>query len=774
MTDRPTPTRPASPDLRIVDTLVYRGPNVWSDGPAMHLVVDLGTLEEYPTDLLPGFSDRLLAWLPGVGAHSCSRGRRGGFAERLRAGTWLGHVAEHVALQLQNEAGHDATRGRTRSTGVPGQYHVVYGYQDEATALAAGRLAIRIINDLVAHDPTFDFAHELEAFLLGAARTAVDWSTQALVDEAVARDIPWMRLAGTSLVQLGQGCHARWIRGAMTANTSALAADIANDKELADRILAAAGLPVPQADAGQSGREHRFLVVGGRTVAVAERIPAQGGSIDRTADAHPDNIELAEEAARVVGLDVAGVDIIASDIAVPVREAGGAIGGVHADPGLRMHTHPTIGQPQRVAGPVLDLLFPPGSPSRVPVVAVTGTNGKTTVARMIGHVLKGTGRTVGLTSTDGIVIDERLVIRADASGPGSARMVLANPKVDFAVLEVDRAGILREGLGYDRNDVAVVLNVAADHLDLPGISTMEDLADVKSVVVEAVPRGGYAVLNADDPLVAAMAGRCHGEVVWFSMSDAGSPARAMIERHCGDGGVALVLDRGDLGESISLRQGKRSAQLAFTHLLPATFGGMARFNVANALAAAGACFAAGAHLRDIRAGLLTFCTSYDLAPGRLNRIEINGVHVFVDRAHNPAGLEALGGFIGAYTDGLGASSAEVRRRRRIAVIAAGGDEDAVELGRVAARHFDLCVVRGDLDQGGRQVGEVAALVEQGVREGIAAGGRTREVHASRDEIEAVRWAVAQATAGDVLAICVDRTDMVYAELEALGHSAMHE
>jgi cyanophycin synthetase len=892
-----------------VETRVYRGPNIWSYGPAIHLVVDLGSLEEYPTNLLPGFSDGLLAWLPGVGEHACSRGRRGGFAERLREGTWVGHVAEHVALQLQGEVGHDTRRGKTRSTGVPGQYHVIFGYQDEAVGLAAGRLAVRMVNDLVAHDPEFDFEAEFERFLLRAERTAFGPSTQALVDEAVARDIPWMRLNSASLVQLGQGRYAQRIRATMTSSTPALAVDIASDKDMTNRLLSAAGLPVPSSESvrtlrgalkaarsigypvvikpldGNHGRgvvlnitndaeleagydtaraesrsgylqveshivgsDYRFLVVGGRIAAVAERVPAHvigdgqhtvaqlveitnadprrgvghekvltrikvddaavqlvaaqgyamdavpesgamvklaltanmstgGISIDRTNDAHPDNIEIAEEAARVVGLDVAGIDFIAPDITEPVRERGGAICEVNAAPGFRMHTHPTIGEPQYIAKPVIDLLFPPGKPSRVPIVAVTGTNGKTTTARMIGHVFKGMGRSVGMTSTDGVVIDERLVIRSDASGPKSARMVLQNPRVDFAVLEVARGGILREGLGYDRNDVAVVLNVASDHLGLRGINTLDELADVKSVVVEAVPRGGHAVLNADDPNVSAMARRCRGEIVWFSMAEPGSPTRAMIDRHCRDGGLAVVVEPGELGESIVLRQGKRAMQVAFTHLLPATFGGKARFNVANAMAAVGACFSAGAHLHDIRVGLRTFTTSYHLAPGRLNHIEVNGINVFVDYAHNPAGLEALGQFVGAYADGLDSASPEIHRRRRIGVIGTAGDrrdEDIVELGSTAAAHFDVCVVKEDTDGRGRKPGEVVALIERGVREAMGSGARAREVRCIPEEIDAVRWAASQATLGDVVAICAERTDAVYAELESMARSAMHE
>ena len=482
----------------------------------------------------------------------------------------------------------------------------------------------------------------------------------------MARDIPFLRLNEHSLVQLGQGIYQQRIRATMTSKTSSLAVDVAGDKELTSRLLAAAGLPVPRSypvrdvdDAGAAarrlgfplvvkpldgnhgrgvhldlrseeevaaafpaaqdearrgwvlvetyvaGNDYRVLVVGGRMVAIAERVPAHvvgdgehtvaqlvertnadprrgvghekvltrirvdqaaielvraqgfelddvpaegtmvkltltgnmstgGISIDRTDEAHPDNVEIAEEAARVVGLDVAGIDFIAPDLAEPVRETGGAIVEVNAAPGFRMHTHPTVGEPQYVAKPVVDLLFPPGTPSRIPIVAVTGTNGKTTTSRMIAHIFKGMGRQVGLTSTDGILIDERLVVTADASGPRSARMVLQNPRVDLAVFEVARGGILREGLGYERNDVGVVLNISSDHLGLRGIDTLKQLAAVKQVVIEAVPRDGHGVLNADDPLVAGMRRHCSGELVWFSMQD----GNELVEAHCRRGGRA--------------------------------------------------------------------------------------------------------------------------------------------------------------------------------------------------------------------------------------------
>jgi cyanophycin synthetase len=891
---------PAQPraDLKILESRVYRGPNYWSYDKAVHLLVDLGSLEDFPTNLLPGFTDDLLALLPGLADHSCGVGRKGGFVERLRDGTWLGHVAEHVALQLQREAGGEQRRGKTRGAGRRGQYNVIYGYGDDQVGLAAGRLAVRLVNHLVENqverEPDFDFEAELERFILRAERTAFGPSTQAILDEAVARDIPFLRLNEHSLVQLGQGIYQQRIRATMTSKTSSLAVDVAGDKELTTRLLAAAGLPVPRsypvrdvADAvaaarrlgfplvvkpldGNHGRgvhlnlrteeevaaafpaaqdearrgwvlvetyvagnDYRVLVVGGRMVAIAERVPAHvvgdgehtvaqlvertnadprrgvghekvltrirvdqaaielvraqgfeldevpgegttvkltltgnmstgGISIDRSDEAHPDNVEIAEEAARVVGLDVAGIDFIAPDLAEPVRETGGAIVEVNAAPGFRMHTHPTVGEPQYVARPVVDLLFPPGTPSRIPIVAVTGTNGKTTTSRMIAHIFKGMGRQVGLTSTDGILIDERLVVTADASGPRSARMVLQNPRVDFAVFEVARGGILREGLGYERNDVGVVLNIGADHLGLRGIDTLKQLAAVKQVVIEAVPRDGHGVLNADDPLVAGMRRHCSGELVWFSMQD----GNELVEAHCRRGGRAIVLEDGRLGEGIVLRQGRRSTLIAPTGAVPATFGGRARMNVANAMAAAAAALAAGAHLHDIRAGLRSFTTSYEVAPGRLNLFEVDGYRVIVDYCHNAAGMRMLGDFVDRLA--VPPKGGDVIARRRTGVVASPGDrrdKDIRELGEVAARHFDALIVREDRNLRGRQPGEIAELVAAGARAAADDGARCRSLEVVLDELEASRLALDRANPGDLVVLCADQVESIVDELQ---------
>ncbi|MBX3029485.1 MAG: cyanophycin synthetase [Chloroflexi bacterium] len=923
-TRTPAPSAPLAPTLRILDTRVLRGPNVWVRKPVIRMTVDLGVLEEYPSNLIPGFADGLIALLPTMEDHACSLGKRGGFFERLREGTWMGHVAEHIALELQCLAGTDARIGKTRSTGEHGRYDVIYEYREESVGLEAGRIAVALVNQLVAPDDpevTFDFGVALERLIRIAERSAFGPSTQAIIDEAVSRDIPWIRLDRHSLVQLGQGKHQQRIRATMTSRTSAIAVDIASDKSLTNQLLASAGLPVPRSETvdtedgavaaasrigfpvvvkpldGNHGRgvcldlrtdedvrrafpvalresrggdvvvetyvhgaDHRVLVIGGNMVAVAERVPAGvtgdgehtvtelvdienadprrgighekvltrikldaaavalveqqgwtlesvppegarvqlaltgnmstgGTAIDRTLDAHPENVEIAETAARTVGLDIAGIDFIVPDIGVPVREQGGAIVEVNAAPGFRMHTNPTDGEPQYVAKPVIDLLFPPGTDARIPIIGVTGTNGKTTTVRMIAHILKLMGRRVGMTTTDGIVIDGRLTRKGDMSGPRSARTVLQNPLVDTAVFEVARGGLLREGLGYDRNDVAVVTNVTGDHLGLSGIDTLSQLAAVKGVLVDAVPRNGAAVLNADDPHVARMARRCEGRIIYFSMeTQKGTDGFDRVDGHCGRGGAAMVVVDSPEGELLALRQGPRTMPLIHSYLIPATLDGRARMNVANALAAAAAAWAAGAHLHDIRQGLRTFTTSFFQAPGRLNEVDVRGFQVVIDYCHNVDGMRRLAEFVQLTMTGAGRRRGRATRPaavgtttpagewhgRSIGVIGIPGDrrdEDQRDYGAIAATAFDEIIVREDRNLRGRRAGESAANVLEGIRQARASGARCERASAILDEIEAAEAGMRRAHPGDLVVICADDSTAVYRSAMAYDRGA---
>ena len=913
----PAGARP-EPTLRILETRVLRGANYWAREPVIRQVVDLGGLEAFPSNLIPGFADALIALMPTLDDHACSLGRRGGFITRLREGTWAGHVSEHIALELQNLAGTPVRHGKTRGTGEHGRYNVIFEYREEQVGIAAGKKAVALVNHLVAPDDpafAFDYQAELEDLIRFAERLAFGPSTQALLDEAAVRDIPFMRLDRFSLVQLGQGVHQQRIRATMTSRTGGIAVDIASDKKLTNRLLDSAGLPVPRSELVDdeedavraarrlgfpcvikpldgnhgrgvaldlkdedavraawpetrrqsrrgdvvvetylTGRDYRCLVIGGKLAAVAERVPASvtgdgqkairelveitnadprrgighekvltrikldenadevlegqgftadsvpdagvfvklaltgnmstgGTSIDRTFEAHPDNVEIAETAARVVGLDIAGIDFICPDITEPVRETGGGIVEVNAAPGFRMHTNPTEGEPQYVAKPVIDLLFPAGSTARIPILAVTGTNGKTTTVRMMAHILKLMGRRVGMTSTDGIVIDGRLMKRGDMSGPKSAQMVLQNPTVDTAVFEVARGGILREGLGYDRNDVAVVTNVTGDHLGLGGIDTLGQLAGVKGVLVEAVPRSGTAVLNADDPHVYRMGRHCAGRVVLFTMAKhKGEDGYDRVDGHTNRGNAAFCLEDTPQGELIVLKHGPRKMPVLYTHLVPATFGGRARMNVANALAAAAAAWASGAHLHDIRQGLRTFTTSFFQAPGRLNLVEVAGTRVVIDYCHNVDGMRQLSDFVNRMMvepvtrpGVLGAPHGGAhppRSGRAIGVIGIPGDrrdQDQHDYGYLAATAFDEILIREDKNLRGRPPGESATNVAGGARAARADGkGRATKVERVLEEESAVRLALRRASPGDLVVVCADDAVNVYREAMALA------
>ncbi len=854
--------------MKILKTQTLRGPNYWSIKRNKLIVMrlDLEELREKPSNEIPGFYEALVKTLPSLIEHYCSRGHRGGFLERVQEGTLMGHIVEHIALELQELAGMLVGFGRTRQTSDKGVYNVVYEYVEEQAGRYAGRAAVRLCNSLIKTGsyPAEELAQDLTDLEDLYANTALGPSTETIIKEVETRKIPWMWLSTRAMLQLGYGARQKRIQATLTGNTSILGVELACDKEGTKNILGDAGIPVPQGEViqyldeleeaiarlggypivikpldGNHGRgitidinnwaeaetaydlaseasktrsvivehyyrgsDHRILVVNGKVIAVAERIPAHvigdgkstikeliaitnqdprrgeghdnilteiivdqtslgvlakqgyqlttvlsqgeiaylratanlstgGIAIDRTDEIHPENIWLAQRVVKIIGLDIAGIDVVTSDISKPLREVNGVIVEVNAAPGFRMHAAPSQGLPRNVAAPVLDMLFPPGTSPRIPIIAITGTNGKTTTTRLTAHIYRQTGKTIGFTTTDGVYIGDYLAEKGDNTGPYSASMILKDPTVEVAVLETARGGILRSGLAFDCCDIGVVLNVAADHLGLGDINTIEQMAKVKAVVAETVKPDGYAILNADDPLVSAMAAKLNCKIGYFSMN----PDNPVIVDHTRRKGLAAVYENG----YISILEGDWILRIEKAVNCPVTMAGMAPFMIANALAACLACFAQGVDIETIRLGVRTFNPSAEQTPGRMNLFDMGNYKVLLDYAHNPHGYEAVGSFVRNW------------QGKRIGVIGGPGDrrdEDLILLGKISAQVFDQIIIKEDRDKRDREPGEVADLIAKG----IIQEEPTISYQTILDEAEAMKTGFRSAKTGNLVVI----------------------
>ncbi|HQX94040.1 cyanophycin synthetase [Thermomonas sp.] len=866
--------------MRILNRNVYVGPSHYAKFPVIRLELDLGALEQWPTGKLGnGFIDGLLVALPGLSEHGCSYREPGGFIRRMREGegTWLGHVLEHVAIELQNVAGEDVTFGKTRSISDdrPGVYSVVYEYAQREEGIAAGELALKLLDSLLpadlrtATDDSWNWEEERDGFIRYAQRRALGPSTMSLVRAAEERGIPWLRLNQQSLVQLGHGKYQQRIQATVTGRTPHIAVELASDKEETNKILGSLGLPVPrqelvtsQTDAlkaarrlggpvvlkpynGNHGRgitinvtgedeiragfeaarehsrsvivetylagdDHRLLVVNGELIAATRRTPGHvvgdgrrtvaelvevvnsdprrgvghekvltklkldreaelmlerkgytadsvppagetvplrstanlstgGTATDVTDIIHPDNRAMAERAVRAVGLDVGGVDFLSTNIAESYKSIGGGICEVNAAPGFRMHIAPSEGTPRDAAGPVIDMLFPPGTPSRVPIAAVTGTNGKTTTARMLAHIAKMAGYTPGLTTTDGVYIDGARTVEGDMTGPVSARMVLADPQIDLAVLETARGGLVRSGMGVGEVDVGAVINVASDHLGLKGIDTLEQLAEVKRIVVEVARE--CAVLNADDPNVMKMSAYTDAKVICYVTMN---PSHPLVREHIRAGGRACALEAGVNGHMITLYDKGSHIPLLWTHLIPATLEGRAMHNVQNAMVAAAMAFSLGIKLDAIRHGLRTFDTTFFQAPGRMNVFSEHPFKVIMDYAHNAHAVAVMADLAQRLDAG-----------RRIVVVAGPGDrrdEDLREIANAVAGKFDHYICRRDDSLRGRDGDEVPRIIATALR---AAGVAEAAITAIPDEQQAVDAALRMGRPGDLVLVFAD-------------------
>ncbi len=817
--------------MKILEIKVLKGPNYWSvrRPKLIQMKLDLEDMEQRPTHTIPGFLERLKKLLPSLHEHRCSEGEPGGFFSRVKDGTWMGHVIEHIALEIMTLAGMDCGFGRTRSTGErEGVYYVIFDYMEEDAGVYAAQASVRIVEALVEGND-YDLEVDIQRMREIREDTRLGPSTGCIVEEAEKRGIPYIRLNKASLVQLGYGVNQKRIRATVASTTSNIAVDIACDKEETKLLLEAAEIPVPKGtvirtEAGLeeairhfgfplvikpidgnhgkgnttnittreqalkafeaakqynrsviiekfiTGYDFRCLVINYKFICAALRTPASvigdgehsiqwlieetnkdprrgyghekvltqitvdqftqkmlddhgytletipqkgervmlkptanlstgGTSTDVTDEVHPVNMFMFERIARIIGLDICGIDVMAMDLRTPIVENGGAILEVNAAPGFRMHIEPAEGIPRNVAEPVVDMLFPRGSAGRIPIIGITGTNGKTTTTRLTAHIAKSAGKKVGYSTSDGVYIQNQMMMKGDCTGPISSAFVLKDPTVDFAVLECARGGILKSGLAFQNCEVAIVTNVAADHIGLNGINTVEQMAKVKSVVPETVFPHGYAILNADDDLVYKMKENVSCNVALFSM-DENNPR---IKKHCSKGGLATVYENG----YISIMKGNWKIRVLPVKDIPVTYEGKAVHNIQNCLPAVLSCYLfRDITIEDIRSALMSFIPSPTQTPGRLNFFQFKNFTVLADFAHNPHGLKLLCDFI-----------SKLDYPMRVGVISGTGDRrdnDIRELGEISAQHFDEIIIRCDKNLRGRTAEEIMGLLKEGI------------------------------------------------------------
>ena len=855
--------------MKIVEIKVLRGPNFWSNFRKKLIVMklDLEHLEELPTNKIDGFSERIEAMFPSMKSHRCSKTYEGGFFERVKEGTWMGHVIEHIALEIQTLSGMNCGFGRTRGTGQHGVYNVVFSYMEERVGRFAATASVEIAEALISNT-AYDLEGAINEMRRMREQERFGPSTASIVDEAISRDIPYIRLNNESFVQLGYGKNQVRFRATMTDKTSSIAVDLASNKDETKRILEEAAIPVAKGTTiiyeeevekaisrigfplvfkpldGNHGKgasinvktaeeaiaafhhakkysrkiivekfiegfDFRILVINHKFIAAALREPAHiigngtstvqeliekentdprrgyghenvlteitidkettdqlnklnytlstvlaagekcyvkgtanlstgGTSTDVTDLVHPSNIFVFERISRVIGLDICGIDIMATNLSDPLAASGGVVLEVNAAPGFRMHLAPANGLPRNVAAPVLDMLYPVGKNCRIPIIAVTGTNGKTTTTRLISHIVKNNGYRVGFTTSDGIYVQNSMLTKGDTTGPVSAEFVLKDPTVEFAVLETARGGILRAGLGFSRCDVAVVTNIQEDHMGLSDIHTLKDMARVKGVVARAVKRDGYVVLNADNPYCVSISKTVDCNIAYFSMDE----TNPVIIEHCSKGGVVAIYENG----YITIKKGEWKFRVERVTNIPLTFGGKVNFMIYNVLAATLATYTYGFTIEDIRLNLQTFIPSAAQTPGRMNVFEFKDFKVLIDFAHNPDGYRGIKEFLelsdSAYKIGIITGTGDRR------------DEDIREMGRLATQMFDHIIIRQDKYLRGREADDIVNLIV----EGIVELNKEQSYEYIPKEVEALKHAFSLAKPGSYIVALSDVID----------------
>ena len=859
--------------MKINRVRYLKGPNYFAYVPTVCIDLDLEEMEDRPSDTLPGFTEALLRVMPTLASHTCSKGYPGGFVERLKVGTWMGHILEHMALELQNMAGIEVNRGKTVMLNETGHYQVTYEFKEPESAYQAFLSALSIVESLLENGETEDVTECVRRIESIYYKNKLGPSTEAIYQAAITKKIPVERIGKDSLLRLGTGKKQKYVQATITSQTSNLAVESSCDKSVTKEILRSCGLPVPEGEIacnmeeifeaadrigfplvikpfngrqGQGvithicnkdelfnvvhcldshvekfiverhyeGHDYRLTVVDGKLVASSLRLPPYvignghdtirhliekenlnplrgeghekpmskiplshtvscyleksnrtletvpdqgeivqvvgnanlstgGKAIDVTEQVHPSIQQIAVNATRAIGLDIAGIDWICKDISKPFDPSGMAIIEVNAAPGIRMHHYPSEGKKRDVGKAIVDYLFPTRQDASIPVIAVTGTNGKTTTARLVHYFLSNGQNRVGMTNSDGIFLGMDMLEEGDCSGPISAKTILAHPETEIAVLETARGGILREGLAFERCDIGIITNVTEDHLGCDGIETLEDLVKLKRLIAEVVHKEGVCILNADDAYVASMQSHTDGEVIFTSLCQ-GNP---LLEKHRGNGGKAWYVDKDGM---IVFAEGKKSINFLACKKVPITIEGKARHNIENVLQALAAAFAQGIPLEDLRKKAQTFMPDSHLSRGRFNLKKINGRTVIVDYAHNAAGLEAIFDTVSAY-----------HRSRLISVLAGPGDridEELVSLAEITAHNSDKLIIKEDDDLRGRPPLYVANLLE---KTALDSGMKKNQVTIVPNELDAFFKAWETSQPGDLLLFFY--TDFTYVE-----------
>jgi cyanophycin synthetase len=848
--------------MKILDLYIPGGPNYWSiKHKVVVLKLDLEQYEELPTNEIEGFHDRIQNKLPGLYQHFCSEDKPGGFFDRVKMGTWMGHVVEHIALELQSMAGMHCGFGKTRGAGEKGVYNVVFEFELERAGAYAAHAAVRIAEALCSGA---DYALEKDIEMLRkiAREDGLGPSTAVIIQAAANRGIPHLRLDNGSIVQLGYGSAQKRIKATITNQTSPIAVDLASDKHKTKQMLQFASVPVPQGmvieDVNQleevvssigfplvakpfdgnhgngvtlniqnreqakaafdcavtfsekvifekylTGHDYRLLVINYKLVAAAKRTPAMvvgdgistvkelveqenlnpcrgedhentltriridkateallqlqklsadsvpakgidvvlkqtanlstgGTSEDVTDVLHPEVVEIAERVARVIGLDICGIDVIAKDITRAIKKDEFAVIEVNAAPGFRMHTNPVIGKPRPVGEAVVDMLFPGEKNGHIPLIAITGTNGKTTTARIIAHIAATAGYSPGLTTTDGIYINGNMIEEGDCTGPVSSTKVLQDSSVDFAVLECARGGLLRAGLAFNQCDVGIVTNVAEDHLGLRSIDTVEDMALVKSIIAETVKPDGVAILNADNNHTYQMRSRVKCRVALFSTN----PKSDRIIQHSREGGMTAVIKEG----KIIVMNGSRIIFREKIQNIPLAYEGKAVYMIENIMAAVLGALAAGIQADIIGEALRSFMPTFEALPGRTNLIPFKDFSFILDYAHNFHSITALGKLVNSFPSVC-----------KVGIITAVGDRrdiDIINIGKVSAGLFDQIIIRVDEDTRNRNEQEIINLLYTGILQ----VNEKIPVEVVKKESDAVNYAITNAVSGSIIVL----------------------